>query len=108
MIRSLLFVSLALAAVPALAEDADPRRPSAISTTGVPVVPAELVERLAQYQNVREASVQGWAPDGSGMLIRTRFGNSAQLHRVYEPGGRREQVTFFEEPTSGRPRESYR
>jgi acetyl esterase/lipase len=94
---------LALAAAPALADEADPRRPAAISTTGVPVVPAELLERLAQYQNVREATFQGWAPDGSGMLVRTRFGNAAQLHRVYEPGGRREQVTFFEEPTSGRP-----
>jgi len=69
----------------------------------VPVVPADLFSRLAQYQNVRDASFQGWAPDDSGMLIRTRFGNAAQLHRVYEPGGRREQVTFFDEPASGRP-----
>jgi dipeptidyl aminopeptidase/acylaminoacyl peptidase len=101
MTRSILLVSFALTAVPALADDADPRRPSAIATIGVPVAPAELHKRLAQYQNVREAAFQGWAPDGSGMLIRTRFGNAAQLHRVYEPGGRREQVTFFEEPTTG-------
>jgi dipeptidyl aminopeptidase/acylaminoacyl peptidase len=101
--RSLLLSCLVLTAAAAFADDADPRRPSAVSTTGVPVVPADLVERLAQYQNVREASLQGWAPDGAGMLIRTRFGNSAQLHRVYEPGGRREQITFFDEPTSGRP-----
>jgi dipeptidyl aminopeptidase/acylaminoacyl peptidase len=94
---------LVFAAAAAFADDADPRRPSAITTSGVPVVPAELFARLAQYQNVREASFQGWASDGSGMLIRTRFGNAAQLHRVSEPGGRREQVTFFEEPASGRP-----
>jgi dipeptidyl aminopeptidase/acylaminoacyl peptidase len=60
------------------------------------------MERLAQYQNVRTAAFAGWSPDGRGMLISTRFGNAAQLHRVYEPGGRREQVTFFEEPTGGR------
>ncbi|MBX7075410.1 MAG: S9 family peptidase [Pirellulales bacterium] len=83
-------------------ETIDPRRPAAIRTTGVPVVPAELFERLRQYQNVRSAGFQGWSPDGNGMLIATRFGNSAQLHRVYEPGGRREQVTFFDEPVSGR------
>ena len=33
--------------------------------------------------------------------MRTRFGNSLQLHRVYTPEGRREQITFFEEPVSG-------
>jgi protease II len=99
----LLLFALLLAPNSAQADDTDPRRPAAITTTGVPVVPAELAERLARFQNVREASFQGWAADGSGMLIRTRFGNSAQLHRVYEPGGRREQVTFFEEPTTGRP-----
>jgi dipeptidyl aminopeptidase/acylaminoacyl peptidase len=103
MTRCILLSCLALAAVPAFADEADPRRPAAITTTGVPIVPADLFARLAQYQNVREASFQGWAPDGSGMLIRTRFGNAAQLHRVYEPGGRREQVTFFDEPVTGRP-----
>ncbi|MEX2139225.1 MAG: prolyl oligopeptidase family serine peptidase [Pirellulales bacterium] len=103
MTRCLLLSWLVASVVPALADEADPRRPSAITTTNVPVVPADLLERLAQYQNVREAAFQGWAPDGSGMLIRTRFGNAPQLHRVYEPGGRREQVTFFDEPTSGRP-----
>ncbi len=79
----------------------DPRRPAAIKTQDVPVVPADLVSKLAQYQSVRGASFRGWAPDGSGMLIGTRFGNSAQLHRVYVPGGRREQITFYDEPVQG-------
>lgn len=78
----------------------DPRRPAAITTEEVPVVPAEVFERLNQYSNVRSADMQGWAPDGKGILISTRFGNAAQLHRVYTPGGR-EQVTFFEEPVRG-------
>src|SRR5438105_4143520 len=79
------------------AEPADPRRPPAIATEDVPVVPPELAERLRQYQNTRSAAFSGWSPDGRGVLVQTRFGNSAQLHRVYEPGGRREQVTFFDE-----------
>lgn len=83
-------------------EPVDPRRPAAVETGEVPVIPGEIFERLRQYRSVREASFAGWAPDGDGMLIRTRFGNSAQLHRVYQPGGRREQITFFEEPVSGR------
>lgn len=101
-------VALAVAALTAFlvlnadAANPDPRRPSAIETRDVPLVPPEIVSRLAQYQSVRTAEFRGWAPDGNGILIWTRFGNAAQLHRVYQPGGRREQVTFFEEPTTGK------
>jgi dipeptidyl aminopeptidase/acylaminoacyl peptidase len=80
----------------------DPFRPSAIETENIPVVPSELIDDLRQYQNVRAASFQGWSPDGEGILIQTRFGNAAQLHRIHQPGGRREQVTFFDEPVGGR------
>lgn len=91
----------AYAAESVVAQTADPRKPPAIETQDVPVVPTELFTKLSQYQNVRNAGFRGWAPDGTGMLISTRFGNSAQLHRVYHPGGRREQVTFYNEPASG-------
>ena len=83
-------------------EPADPLRPPAIKTEDVPAVPRELAERLRQYQNTRSAAFAGWAPDGRGLLVQTRFGNAVQLHRVYQPGGRREQVTFFDEPAGGR------
>ena len=79
----------------------DPLRPPAIATENVPHIPAELRERLEQYQAVRSAAFRGWAPDGKGMLIATRFANTVQLHRLYEPGGRREQVTFYSEPVDG-------
>lgn len=79
----------------------DPRRPAAIEALDVPVVPPELFKRLAQYQSVRGAAFRGWSPDGKGILISTRFGNSSQLHRVTQPEGRREQITFEEEPVSG-------
>jgi dipeptidyl aminopeptidase/acylaminoacyl peptidase len=103
MSRWVLLSCFVFATAATFANEGDPRRPAAITTTGVPLVPADLLARLAQYQNVREAAFQGWLSDGSGMLIRTRFGNAPQLHRVTEPGGRREQVTFFDEPVSGRP-----
>lgn len=80
----------------------DPARPAAMEVSQVPVIPAEIFERMRQYQDVRVAAFQGWSPDGAGMLIATRFGNTNQLHRVYSPGGRREQITFFAEPASGR------
>ena len=83
-------------------DDTDPRKPAAIRTQDVPVVSADVVAKLSQYQNTRAAAFRGWAPDGNGMLISTRFGNAAQLHRVSQPGGRREQITFFDEPVVGR------
>ena len=79
----------------------DQRKPAAIETQEVPVVPAEIFTKLAQYQSIRGAVFRGWAPDGTGILIGTRFGNASQLHRVYQPSGRREQITFFDEPVSG-------
>jgi dipeptidyl aminopeptidase/acylaminoacyl peptidase len=96
MIAALTTASLASAA------DTDPRKPAAIQTQEVPVVSAEVVAKLAQYQNTRAAAFRGWAPDGNGMLISTRFGNATQLHLVTQPGGRREQLTFFDEPVAGR------
>lgn len=101
-----LLVVIPFTAIPemSLAQDAadkDPRKPAAIVTEGVPKVPAALAAKLQQYQNMRGGAFLGWAPDGSGILIRTRFANTPQLHRVYVPGGRREQVTFFDEPVSG-------
>lgn len=89
-------------AIPCIAaEPADPFRPPAVKTTEVPVIPPLLIDRLRQYQSTRSASFAGWSPDGKGILIQTRFGNTSQLHRVYEPQGRREQITYFKEPASG-------
>ena len=51
---------------------ADARKPAAIETQEVPVVPAEIFSKLAQYQSIRGASFRGWAPDGTGILINTR------------------------------------
>src|SRR5690242_19879096 len=98
----LIMLSSSPAPAPLAAADGDdPSRPPAIATQNVPAVPHDLMERLRQYQNVRTAAFRGWSPDGKGMLVATRFADTAQLHRVYEPGGRREQVTFFAEPADG-------
>jgi len=97
-----LVISVATAILAGQSAAEDPIRPPAITVENVPVIPPELRERLEQYQAVRSAAFRGWAPDGKGMLIATRFANTTQLHRVYEPGGRREQVTFYGEPVDGR------
>ena len=63
----------------------------------VPDVPAALQARIRAYQNARSASFAGFLP-GRGLLIRTRFGQTAQLHQVFAPMGARRQLTFFDEP----------
>jgi dipeptidyl aminopeptidase/acylaminoacyl peptidase len=93
-------VALNLGSSSAFAQS-DVVKPAAIQTQDVPSIPADFAARLRQYQNTRSGAFAGWSPDGRGMLILTRFGNSTQLHRVYEPGGRREQITFFDEPANG-------
>ncbi len=67
---------------------------------GVPEIPAELTDRLNRYQQVRGAAFSGWLPDGTA-LISTRFGETAQIHRVAQPMGTRSQLTFYPEPIGG-------
>ncbi len=70
-------------------------------TENVPETPTALKDMLLQYQNVRGASFSDWTPDGKSILIATRFGDAAQLHRVDMPLGLRRQLTFFPEPVGG-------
>lgn len=64
----------------------------------IPEIPDSLVEQLQRYANTRGAGLGGWTADGGSLLISTRFGATAQVHRVKAPGGAREQLTFFDEP----------
>jgi len=67
----------------------------------VPEIPADIVDGLNRYQNVRSASFRAWVDDGSGIFVSTRFGDVTQLHRVDMPGGARRQLTFYKEPLGG-------
>ena len=63
---------------------------------GTPELSAETLGRVRQYGNARSAAAQGFL--GDSLLIKTRFGQTAQLHRVSGPAGSRQQITFFAEP----------
>jgi len=72
-----------------------------LQVTGVPLPDPQLEQRLAAYQNVRQAHFGGFVhQDGKsdGVLIRTRFGESVQVHSVWQPMGMRSQLTFCHEP----------
>jgi len=67
----------------------------------VPDIPDSIVERMNQYQSIRSAAFSDWDPTTSGMLVSTRFAETSQIHYVANPGGARQQITFFREPVSG-------
>ncbi|MEM7054936.1 MAG: alpha/beta fold hydrolase, partial [Pseudomonadota bacterium] len=64
----------------------------------VPEIPQSIRNDLRRYQNVRSAGVLDWTADGSGLYISTRFAEVSQIHRVNQPGGTRQQLTWFDEP----------
>ena len=66
---------------------------------GIPAIPDEVNASLLQYQNARSAIFDGWVP-GGGVLLRTRFAETNQLHLVAAPMGARKQLTFFDEPVA--------
>ncbi|HEU4813093.1 MAG TPA: alpha/beta fold hydrolase [Xanthomonadaceae bacterium] len=98
-----IFILASLCASPAFAQLAPdvPREVVGTRTSeNIPPIPAELLERLNRYQNTRSASVAGWTGDGC-LLVSTRFAETSQVHRVCEPMGMREQLTFYPEPVGG-------
>ncbi len=95
----ILGVAAALAALSlsAAAEPAAQRvERGALRLENVPETPPEIAERLRQYVNTRSAVFADWTPEG-GVLILTRFGDTAQVHRVDQPLGARTQLTFYNE-----------
>jgi dipeptidyl aminopeptidase/acylaminoacyl peptidase len=92
------------AATPAVAPPAPsvyaPLERGALVIEGIPEVPAAITDRLERYLETRSANFADWTGDGQ-ILISTRFGNTAQVHRVAMPMGARTQLTFFKEPITG-------
>nr|WP_294850685.1 prolyl oligopeptidase family serine peptidase [uncultured Sphingomonas sp.] len=101
--KHLLLAGLAtIVAVPATGQDAQfVPRPPAMKMDNVPQVPVSLADATRPYLEYRAANFLGWNAKDRSMLIATRFGNTAQLHRIAGPGGARTQISFEEEPVSG-------
>eukprot|EP00189_Rhodosorus_marinus_P013457 CAMPEP_0184742334 /NCGR_PEP_ID=MMETSP0315-20130426/5282_1 /TAXON_ID=101924 /ORGANISM="Rhodosorus marinus, Strain UTEX LB 2760" /LENGTH=650 /DNA_ID=CAMNT_0027213089 /DNA_START=127 /DNA_END=2079 /DNA_ORIENTATION=+ len=69
----------------------------------VPPFSESLVMRLDQYQNHRACVFASWGRHENGkpfILIRTRFSETMQVHRVDRPLGMRYQHTFCREPVA--------
>lgn len=100
-----MFVSLGSLII--LATAAAAQTPAVIAPTenlvvdGVPAIPLGLAADVRRYTESRSAGLADWHPTRSELLISTRFGNTAQIHRVSAPLGARTQLTFFDEPIGG-------
>jgi dipeptidyl aminopeptidase/acylaminoacyl peptidase len=73
--------------------DAQPSEQGNLLFEDVPAEPG-LSQSLPALLAGRSAEFVDWLADG-GLLVRTRFGDAAQLHRLRTPLGTREQLTFF-------------
>ena len=89
----------------ALAADPPAKPPLApgdnLVVDGVPPIPGELPDQVGRYTESRAAGFQDWHPTRPEMLITTRFGDTAQIHQVAQPGGARTQLTFFPDRVDG-------
>lgn len=64
-------------------------------------IPKELAVQVKKYSESRGASLSDLNPSKNEIIITTRFGSTAQFHRVSQAMGARTQITFFDEPVSG-------
>jgi len=68
---------------------------------GIPTIPVSLAEAVGRYTEFRSAQLLDWHPTKRALLIRTRFGDTVQVHQVDQPGGARRQLTFFSDSVLG-------
>ncbi len=73
-------------------------QPAQMHTQDVPTIPLAISDRVQQYMLARSAFFCDWHPQGQGMLISTRFGDTYQLHHLAQPLAARSQLTFYPEP----------
>ena len=97
--KRLILAATALLSSPAFADDMP--KPAAIVNDGAPAVPRELAAKTRPYMEFRTASFSGWNAADKSMIVSTRFGDVAQIHRVAAPMMARQQISFEAEPVRG-------
>ena len=94
---------MAATGLPALAQTPTPEAAARrdignLTVENIPALPADLLARVDQYQNVRSTAVADWDREGKGLYISTRAGEVPQIYYVAGPGAERRQITSFKEP----------
>lgn len=68
-----------------------------LHSSGIPAIPDSLVDAVDRYTEFRTAGMESWHPVKRELLIKTRFADTAQVHRVGFPAAERKQLTFFKD-----------
>ncbi|MBX9722686.1 MAG: alpha/beta fold hydrolase [Candidatus Obscuribacterales bacterium] len=68
-----------------------------LHSKGIPQIPDTLIDEVNKYTEYRTADVQSWHPKQKEILIKTRFADTLQIHRLKSPGGARKQLTFYKD-----------
>jgi dipeptidyl aminopeptidase/acylaminoacyl peptidase len=102
-VRLVVAAATLVAAVVSIADAAPPVRrveKGNLVLENIPDTPESVRTRLQMYQAARGAVFLDFPPDGRGILIQTRFGETNQLHKVDAPYAMRRQITFYDEPVN--------
>ena len=75
--------------------------PDSVVTENIPPIPTTIAQSVGRYTEFRAAAFRSWHPVRREMLIRTRFADTMQLHRVRTTLGARTQMTFFADSVAG-------
>ncbi len=94
--RLIALLASLLISIQAFAQPADVfSPPDSLVAENIPPIPKSVVESVGRYTEFRAAAFRSWHPVERQMLIRTRFADTAQIHRVAFPLAARNQLTFF-------------
>lgn len=96
----LLAASIALVRPLEAQKDAAYQPAASLVSEHIPPIPMALVEKASRYTESRAATFMDWTPGERSVLISTRFGATAQVHKVGHPMGARAQLTFFPDRVS--------
>ncbi|MCJ7553600.1 MAG: S9 family peptidase [Ignavibacteriaceae bacterium] len=100
-IKILILLLLIISLSPPVLSQVERKEIGNLVIENIPDIPQSLKDKIFQYQNTRSASFQDWLHNDEGILISTRFAETSQIHKLKNPGGAREQITFFNEPVGG-------
>ena len=67
----------------------------------IPPIAADLPSKLAAYTEFKPSSLLAWHPRDGSVLIRTRLGDTLQLHLVKSAGAKPEPLTEYADTVNG-------
>lgn len=74
---------------------------ASLVSESIPPIAQAVADKADPYTESCSAAFLGLTPRKRSLLISTRFGSTAQVHRLAKPMGARTQLTFFRDRVAG-------